>query len=163
MDKHTKDLIEILGNELETFNRFLILLDEQHRCLVKGDVDSLNRVNAELEELSNQADRFELKRQSVVREIATNFNLEDNSAKLNGILEKLDSISKNRLQELRQSILDVHAQVERKSQRNKFLIDRSQSLIAESMRIIAGRQSPIYAKDPANSRKSEGVLVDRSA
>lgn len=163
MDKHTKDLIEILGNELETFNRFLILLDEQHRCLVKGDVDSLNRVNAELEELSNQADRFELKRQSVVREIATNFNLEDNSAKLNGILEKLDSISKNRLQELRQSILDVHAQVERKSQRNKFLIDRSRSLIAESMRIIAGRQSPIYAKDPANSRKSEGVLVDRSA
>ncbi len=163
MDDSTKNLAEILGSELEIFDRFLRLLDEQHRCLIKSDIEALNRVNSELEGLSNQADQFEFRRQEIAREVASRLNIDGDRPNLNGIIEKLDSLSRNRLQDLRNSILDVHKKVEQKSRRNRFLIDRSRNLIAESMRLIADRPAPTYSKNPANARNGEGVVLDRSA
>ncbi len=163
MDDPTKNLAEILSSELEILDKFLSLLDEQHRCLVKSDIETLAKVNSEIEGLSNQADRFEFRRQEIVKEMASRLNIEADRPNLSGIIEKLDSLSQDRLHDLRNSILDVHKRVEQKSRRNRFLIDRSRNLIAESMRLIAGRPAPIYSRNPANTRNGEGVVVDRSA
>jgi hypothetical protein len=158
-----KELTEILGQELETFNRFMFLLDEQHRQLVKRDIEGLNMTNSELDMLCNKATDLEKGRQSIVQEISKQMNIESDNIKLNDLLERLEGISSDRLKSLRQAILDIHEKIERKSAQNRFLIDKSRNLIAESIKILSSRPSPVYQNPrPDRVYGGEGKLVNRS-
>jgi hypothetical protein len=159
-----KELTEILSQELETFNRFMVLLDKQHQQLINRDVDGLVLTNSELDLLCNKTTELERCRQGVVMEMSQQMKIDSDNPKLSDLLVRLDNISSDRLKALRQAILDIHSRIERKSAQNRFLIDKSRNLIAESMKILTSRPSPIYQK-PQSERVSggEGKLVNRSA
>jgi hypothetical protein len=158
------ELTEILGKELETFNRFLFLLDEQHKQVVRRDLAGLGNTNSELDLLCNQASELERARQSIVQSISNQMNIESTNLRLSDLLERLDQISSNRLNALRQAILDVHQKIEEKSIRNRFLIDKSRNLIAESMKILANRPSPVYQRPQSDKTKPPlSKLVNWSA
>jgi len=157
-------LTDILNQELETFNRFLLLLDQQHKQIVSRDLDELGKTNSELDILCNKAHFLEEKRIDAVNNITTKMKFNGEKLKLSDLLPRLDRISGQKLQLLRESIQNAHSRVEEKSKRNQRLIEKSRQLIAESMKIIASRPSPIYKKPgPGQAKISEGNLINRSA
>jgi DNA repair exonuclease SbcCD ATPase subunit len=158
------ELADVLNQELETFNRFLVLLDDQNRQIAKNDIESLAKTNADLDVLSNQASDLERFRQSLTEEISAQMRLENHNPSLNELLSRLEGISSERLQTLRRAILEVHSKIAEKSKRNKFLIDKSRFLIAESMKIMSSRPSATYERPRAEKMANgEGGLVNRSA
>jgi hypothetical protein len=157
------ELANTLNQELDTFNRFLVLLDDQNRQIAKNDIDALAKTNADLDMLSNQAGDLERYRQSLTQELSEQLKFEKNNPTLNDLMNRLDSISSERLQRLRQAILEVHKKIADKSRRNKFLIDKSRFLIAESMKIIGNRPPATYERPRVEKNAiSEGNLVNRS-
>jgi len=164
MREYMEPLSEILGQELETFNRFLSLLDDQHKQLVGRDLDGLNRTNSELDLLSNKAGDLERNRQALTSKLTAELKMEGDNPTLTQMLAKLDGMTSSRLGSLRTAILDIHKCIEDKAARNRFLIEKSRTLIADSMKILAGHPSPNYEK-PNGGRKSavKSSLVNRSA
>jgi len=158
-----KKLADILNQELDTFNRFLTLLDAQHKQIVSRDLTDLNKTNSEIDLLSNKTHILEKMRIEEVRNISRQLKLNQNNLKLGDLLPRLDSITSNRLQQLRQAILTAHKYVEEKSRRNKQLIEKSRKLIFESMKIMSSRPSPVYNKPgPTRENIHEGGLINRS-
>jgi hypothetical protein len=157
------ELANTLNQELDTFNRFLVLLDDQNRQIAKNDINALAKTNADLDMLSNQAGDLERYRQSLTQELSEQLKFEKNNPTLNDLMNRLDSISSERLQRLRQAILEVHKKIAEKSRRNKFLIDKSRFLIAESMKIIGNRTPATYERPRIEKiAVNEGNLVNRS-
>jgi flagellar biosynthesis/type III secretory pathway chaperone len=164
MIDHIDELKDTLNQELETFNRFLVLLDEQHRRIAKNDIDGLEKISADLDLLSNQAADLERQRQAVTKNISGSINLENPNPTLSELLARLEGISPDGLIDLRQAIIDVHEKIVEKSTRNKFLIDKSRFLIAESMKILSSRPAPTYARPrPENMAAADRNLINRSA
>jgi hypothetical protein len=157
------ELANTLNQELDTFNRFLVLLDDQSRQIAKNDIDALAKTNADIDLLSNQAADLERYRQSLTHELSEQLKFEKNNPTLNELVNRLDSISSERLLTLRQAILEVHKKIAEKSRRNKFLIDKSRFLIAESMKIMGNRPSATYERPRIEKNVvSESNLVNRS-
>jgi len=157
-------LTEILNRELDTFNRFLDLLDIQHKQIISNDVEALDKTNAELELLGHQTSQLENLRSKEVVQIANDYSIRKDDVHIKDILPKLDSLSKSRMEEVRQSLLSTHRMIEKKSQRNKNLIDKSRKLISDSMQIICQRPAPTYKKDAPDEKSfDEGRLLNRSA
>ena len=163
MERLMENLTEILNQELDVFNSFLSLLDSQHKQIISGDLEELGKTNSKLDILSNQAQLLEKRRLELVYNLTAEMDLNGSDIKLKDLLPHLDRSSSNRLQLLRESILGAHRQVEAKSARNKKLIDKSRDLIAESLRIVTAKPSPVYQKPgPKAQMRREGNLVNRS-
>lgn len=157
-------IAEILNEELETFNKFLSLLDVQHKQIISRDVDELAKTNSELDLLSNKAALLERSRMELVGVLADRPEFKNSKLTLTDILPKLDRLTGNRLKLLRDSIKSTHQRIEEKSARNKKLIEKSRKLISDSMKILAKRPSPVYQKPgPGQPAIREGSLVNRSA
>ena len=156
-------LTEILNQELEIFDEFLQLLDQQHKQIISRDIEELNKTNTRLDLLSQKANHLEKNRIEIVEEIAGRPEFQKDGLTLSDILPKLDRVSGNRLKLLRDSIKNTHQRIEEKSVRNKKLIENSRKLISDSMKILAKRPSPVYQKPgPAQPAIREGSLVNRS-
>ena len=158
-------LVSILDKELEIFNKFLNLLDDQHKQIISRNITDLNKTDNELDILSIKANDLERKRTTIINEHVKNSDLcIEEDITLRELLPQLDNVTGNRLILLRESIIDAHKRIEEKSMRNKILIDKSRKLISESMRIINGRPSPIYNKPgPIKTEVYEGSIVNHSA
>ena len=152
------NLTDILNQELETFNRFLLLLDQQHKQIVSRDLDEFGKTNSELDILCNKAHLLEKKRIDAVNNISMRMKFDGDKLKLSDLLPRFDRISGQNLQLLRESIQNAHSRVEEKSKRNQRLIEKSRQLIAESLKIIASRPSPIYKKPGPDQAKINEVL-----
>jgi len=158
------EIAGILNQELDTFNRFLVFLDDQNRQIAKNDIDALAKTNADLDLLSNQASDLERYRQSLTQELSRQLKLENDNPTLNDLVNRLGGISSERLNTLRLAILEVHKKIAEKSRRNKFLIDKSRFLIAESMKIMSNRPTATYER-PRTEKPTgaKSCLVNRSA
>jgi flagellar biosynthesis/type III secretory pathway chaperone len=164
MDKSMEKLTEILNQELEAFNRFLALLDQQHKQIVSRDLEGLNNTNSELDLLCNKTNYLERKRIDAVNDISVMTKYKGDNLKLSDIIPRLDKMSSQNLLMLRESIQIAHQRIAEKSMRNEKLIEKSRKLIAESMKIITSRPSPVYKKPgPGQAAITEGSLISRSA
>ena len=88
-----ENLTEILNQELEVFNLFLSLLDSQHKQIISGELEELNKTNIKLDLLSNQAQLLEKKRLELVYNLTAEANLSDSHVKLNDLIPHLDRSS----------------------------------------------------------------------
>ena len=158
-----KRLIDILNQELEIYNRFLSLLDNQHKTIISRDLKGLNDTDSELDLLGLKVFELEEARIETVKEISEKLELDENDVKLRDLLPRLDKVTSNRLYLLREAILTAHKKIEEKSMRNKLLIEKSRELIAQTMKIISQKPSPVYNKPgPARPEVTESNLVNRS-
>ena len=85
-----KKLADILNQELDTFNRFLTLLDAQHKQIVSRDLTDLNKTNSEIDLLSNKTHVLEKRRIEEVRNISRQLKLNQDNLKLGDLLPRLD-------------------------------------------------------------------------
>lgn len=158
-----KKITDILNQELDSSNKFLVLLDDQHRQLACRDLEGLNKTNAELDLLCNKVSDLERKRQRIVEDVSKHMKLNSGNPTLNDILLRLDGISSKPLQQLREAIIDAHRHIEEKRRRNEFLINKSRKLIAESMKILSSKPSPVYSQPgPAKVKAGGGKVVNHA-
>ncbi len=156
-------LAEILNQELEVFNKFLGLLDQQHKQIISRKLEELKQTNSELDFLTLQVTQLENKRMLEVSRMSEELGLSDDDIKLRDLLPDLDTKTSFRLKMLRESIVGAHRRAEEKSLRNKKLIERSRKLIADSIAIVSSKPSPIYQKPgPGQPSMREGSMVNRS-
>ena len=156
-------LIDILNRELEAYNRFLGLLDDQHKMIISRNLEGLNETDNELDLLAIKVSELEKIRIDITKDVSGKLKLSDKDLKLRDLLPRLDSVSSGRLHLLREAIVGAHKQVEEKSMRNKLLIEKARELISETMKIISRRSSPVYDKPgPEKPRVFDSSLVNRS-
>lgn len=149
-------LANILNQELEVFNRFLVLLDQQHKQIINKQLEELNNTSMQLDLLTGKIRHLESRRMKAVNKIAGELDLAEKSPKLRDILPHLRSDSSNRLHLLRKAILSAHKQAEEKSLRNKRLCEKSRRLIADSMQAIAKQPSPVFHESCHNRPAMSG-------
>ncbi|OQX92724.1 MAG: hypothetical protein B6D58_01430 [candidate division Zixibacteria bacterium 4484_95] len=154
-----KKLTDILNKELDSYNRFLVLLDDQHQQLACRDLEGLNKTNAELDLLCNKVSELERERQKIVKDISKRMELSPSNLTLDDILSRLDGISNESLQQLRKAIVDTHEHIEEKRKRNEFLINKSRQLITKSVKILSSKPSHVYGQPGQSKVKARGGKV----
>ena len=157
-------LIDIIAREANLFESFLRSLQQQQQMLVRGDMDGLNRVTAQQQELLEESRRLNDEREELIARIGE-ANAIEGDITVSRLLEVADADQAQRLQHLRDLILELHEQIERTRNSNAMLINQSRQIIADTMAELSRvhRPRPGYTVSGTAADDSRALVMDRRA
>ncbi|MFQ5607704.1 MAG: flagellar protein FlgN [Candidatus Zixiibacteriota bacterium] len=141
MSQALNDLIETLSAEAELFETALELLDRQRDMIVANDTDGLMQVTEAQREKLVESKLLDKKRRELVDAVAADSHLSGDIT-VSRLLESVSPEVGLRLSGLRDAILDLNEKIEEGKERNRFLINKSRDLIAESLKSINRMSNP---------------------
>lgn len=137
MYRQLRKLLEILSRESGCYSMLLELLQEEHDCIGRNDVDKLNEIVNRQNTVILELKALEEARSSLVKKIARDLGISAEGLSLTALAEHVDEpfsetlISYgNRIDELSRKIQQINAN-------NSYLIDKSISFIVSALRIFA--------------------------
>jgi len=157
-------LIQLIGREAALFESFLELLEEQKRMLVDNDAEGLRRVTEVQREKLVESQLLDKERQALIEEIGRTHDVDDDLT-VSRLLEFTDRDQADRLQRLKELILDLNDRITRARNTNVMLLNQSREFIARTMTMLSKINHPenTYARNGAASTDASAVIVDRRA
>ncbi len=149
MESIIEELIAIIAQEIETFNKLLNTLHDKQRAIVEGEIEQLNAsVKAETA-IASETKTLEEERLARARQLARTLEMEEVDPKLSEIIDKVEKKYAQRLDEQRDLLRALIEKVQVLNQNNQFLLDYSLNFIEKSMELLltGGQKLPIYQKD----------------
>jgi hypothetical protein len=155
-------LIDIISREARLFESFLHLLEQQKRALVANDLAELNRITRLQQEALAASHQLNDERVRTVTAIKAEQNFEEDLT-ISRLIALADSEQAKRLNELRELLLGLNAQILEVRNTNAFLINESRDLIARTMVMLSRtRQTDnTYGRDAVCNERSQAVALDR--
>ena len=132
------ELIEIVQEEVCTFQRLLDNMEREQRALVSNDVETLDSMVAEQQNLTTQAGRLEAERTKVVNLLSTVLGEEPDSVTLKRLVEQAQGPHSERLSEMRETLIDLQEKIRRTNRHNLLLIKQSMKYVDKTLQILTG-------------------------
>lgn len=166
MDVEIKELAEILSREQEVYQKYLELLTEQQRHLMKNDVNSVKATTDLINHLAQEAADLESGRARVMSRLKRIGALKPGQDSLAKILEKFKGPQFDELEKLKSTLLDVHSRIKDQSARNELLIANSMKMIANTMQYIHELNNPqVTYNNPSTAKRDslqQKTLISRT-
>ena len=154
MDIEIIELSEILGRELEVYQKYLELLTEQQIYLMKNDVQNVKATTDLINNLAQQAADLESGRARIMERFRRAGTIQKGQDSLARILEKLQGPQFDELEKLKETLLDIHSRIKEQSLRNELLIDNSMKVIANTMQYIHEMNNPqVTYNNPSTTKR----------
>lgn len=131
-----EEMIEILEKQYEIYQEMLKISEKKTDIVVKDKVDELKELVTREEELVGKFIVLEKRRVSIVKEFGKSKGI-DGIPKIPKICEYFPE-NKDRLMELRESILSITKKIDEKNKLNEKLIKNSLDYINFSVGLITG-------------------------
>ena len=164
MEEIVEELIAIIAEEIEAFNKLLETLHEKQKAIVEGEIGELNDRVRDEAELAGQTRSLEVERLKRSQELAAELEMENLNPRLSEIIEKVEKKYALRLKEQRELLKSLIEKIQVLNKNNQFLLNYSLNFIEKSMELL------LTGNDPANIYKKDGQLrkeirkfVDHSA
>lgn len=156
------ELRDHLGNILNLYKELIELSREKQGELVKGNVESLDKLNKKEENLVFQASRMEAERYRCAREMAEVYNLSED-AKLSELIEEAPPKEKEELTILLNELLLVVEEIDKLNQENIALIQQSLKYVNFTIDVLSQNPpSGTYGStEKDNKAGNVSRLVDR--
>ena len=157
-------LIKTLGREAALFEKFLGLLEDQQRMLVKNNVEGLKEVTAELHEKLSESWLLNDQREKLVEEIRVT-NAIEGDLNVTRLLEIVEENQADKLIRLRELINNLNDKIATTRDQNAMLLNRSREYIHKTMEMLSRINGPKtgYAADGVIDMSSCNVALDRRA
>ncbi len=136
------DLLSNLDEQLENYEYLLGLSYEKKDTLINNDIDELQKITQLENTLVGKNTRLEKKRMSVMSDIASVMNKNENELTLIALSELVkDSPEHDQLVAVTSKIRDNLTELKSINDQNKLLIDNSLDYINFSMNLLSGAMS----------------------
>ena len=125
MEQKILQLIELIGEEVVIFEKFVELLNRQQEALVANDMELLATVTQEQERLALATSQVEKRRAELVRTLSHELNRDSNDINLTELAKLVAEPELNQLRTLQTTLIGLHNQISTIKSRNDFLIRKS--------------------------------------
>jgi hypothetical protein len=159
------ELIEILSAEQKIYQQYLQLLTEQQECLIKNDLDAIRESTEKINTLAQQATNLENGRQKIIARLSNSAEIKFDDINISKLIEKFAGPGFGKLEQLKDTIMEMHEQVTRQKTRNELLIDQSMGIISQTIQFIHEVNNPrVVYENPAKLKGgagNNGALISR--
>lgn len=163
MENIIEDLIAVIAEEIDAFNKLLQALHSKQKAIVEGEIGRLNESVAQETQLAGQTKSLEEERLQRSRELARELSLENLNPKLSEIIEKVEEKYAQRLREQRDLLKALIGKIQHLNKSNQFLLDYSIKFVEKSMELLltGEEKTNVYEKNGQLCKKTQkNKLVD---
>ncbi len=163
MEKIIEELITIISQEIDAFNRLLTTLHEKQRAIVEGEVARLNDSVRDESRLTSETQSLEAERLKRSQALAEELEMKNLNPKLSEIIVSVEKKYARRLQEQRDLLKSLIGKIQVLNKNNQFLLNYSLNFIEKSMELLLTGHDParIYEKD-GKMRQEVRKVIDKS-
>lgn len=162
------ELIEVLGEEYETYNGLIPISREKTQIIVKNDTTTLQEITAKEQEAIDRITSLENKRARIMEDIKTVLGKQNDNLNLSTLINLLDKQHKEKraLSELHDKLKETVNILVDINNRNKVLIQQSLDMIEFNINYLQStRMSPgnnTYTKNASqgNDKNSQTGMFD---
>lgn len=163
MEKIIEELMTIISQEIDAFNRLLTTLHEKQRAIVEGEVARLNDSVRDETRLTSETQSLEVERLKRSQALAEELDMKNLNPKLSEIIENVEKKYAHRLREQRNLLKSLIGKIQVLNKNNQFLLNYSLNFIEKSMELLLTGHDParIYEKD-GKMRQEVRKVIDQS-
>lgn len=166
MDRELKELTKILKAEKEVFVKYLEKLTDQQKALIENNLDDIRSSVEQINILAQEAVNLENGRRTVIDRLSRKLGMAAEDVSVGKLLEKFKGPNFEELEQLKNTILEIHQKVKTQKNRNELLIEQSMSIIRQTVNYINEVRNPkvTYANPVSTRRGAEdsGALLSRT-
>lgn len=155
-----EELITVLGQEKEIYEKLIPISERKTAILIREDLPELQKITDEEQSLLDAAYAADRKREKIIADIGVVLNRDPKELDLTTLAKLMarQPAEKKQLSELHDSLKPVMQQLVNVNQRNKVLIENSLEMIEFNMNFIQStRMSPGSNNYNRNASSSYGI------
>lgn len=158
------ELIAYLNKEVSLFETFLELLERQQKALVENDVTALNEITERQREKLIDGGTLAGKREEVIGKLALEHKM-TRDLTIGKLIKSVSSGQATVLEQIRNTIFDLHEKIGNVRSQNAMLINRSRENIMKTMELLGRFKVPNcnYQKEGKVGNLQTSLALDRRA
>lgn len=133
-----QDLMAILEEEIDAFRRMLDLTAQQQRALTRDDIEAIRSAGERQERVAEEIRLIEARRLHIVRGIGQRAGLREDQLSLQRLSELCRGQDAERMRALRDTLLDLHAEIRRANRNNALLIRHALRYVSRTLQLFKG-------------------------
>lgn len=159
-----EELISVLERENEAYSQLLKLSMAKTPVIISADLDALGKITDDEQEIVNQINILEKKREEGMKDIATVINKDVNKLKLTDLIDMLQSrpTEQNRLAAVYDKLVDTLGQMRRVNEQNRELINESLEMIQFDMNVLQAYKAAPETANYTGNAYSAGMYMGTS-
>lgn len=138
MNSLVSQLIEVINREILCLEKFLTLLSEEQKIVVKNDIDSLRASIEEQEKIIADGRKLEEARIKLTDSLAEKLKIDKGEVNISKLIELVEESYSTELRELQSTLSSLYTKLERQRKKNEFLIKQSMKYVDKSVNIFLG-------------------------
>lgn len=135
-----ENLLDVLEQEEQVYKKLLELSTRKTPIIIKGDITALQAITDEEQMAVDDINRFEKKREEVMKDIANVINKDVNTLKLTHLIEMLKTQPREqkRLAEINDKLKETTKQMKRINEQNRELIENALEMVSFDLNLLKG-------------------------
>ena len=162
-----KDMMAVLEEEVDVFRKMHGLLTQEQKALTRDDVEGIKSAVENQKQLGEAVRLVDARRDQIAKAIGLKIGVGEEPMTINRLCELYDGEEGERMLELRDSLLDLQAEIRRVNRNNAFLIRHAMRYVDKIMFLLKSGDgsSRIYLPSGAADSVSAGMrpAVNRTA
>ena len=152
--------IELITQEVDSLENFLVLLKEEEEYLLKNHFDLLRDSIQKREKALIRSRILEKNRKDITTQISRDLKIEQNKTSLFKVSQLLDSSYSSKIDDLQKTLLGLHRKVEIQRKKNEELIKDSMVYMDQDMKLLLESAENSYlANDLFKKNQTKPTLI----
>jgi FlgN protein len=161
MGKLLRELNALIESEIELYNKFILLLNEQWDCITNYSLDSLNEIVDKKEVMVRQMHQLEKKRAGLMEKIARLRGVPEEGLTLKKIIQTTVNPIRVNLGKARETLLSQIATINELHEGIKGLMDHSSLSLKKTLAFVHSKSEEENSAYHPNGKLGEGNLQGR--
>ena len=162
-----KDMMAVLEEEVDVFRKMHGILIQEQKALTRDDVEGIKSTVEEQKQLGEAVRLIDARRGQIAMAIGEKLGVGEEPMTINRVCEIYDGEEGERMLELRDSLLDLQAEIRHVNRNNAYLIRHAMRYIDKIMFLLKSGDGSnrIYLPSGAADNVSAGMraAVNRTA
>lgn len=157
-------LIRILSQEIVTYTKLLISLEEKQQAIIQGKVDEMHLITEKEQSILSDAKLTENERNLAISNLRNNSNSMKDVENLTQLIAVVETKYHSRLTEIQESLQNILEKVALKNEQNKFLLNHSIHFVQTMIKDLLSsneNMNDLYAQNGRRIDPKYLALLDR--
>ena len=156
-----KNLQDVLEQKIRLYENFILLLNEEWKCVSQYSYDDLQNIIAKKDDQVMQMQALENSRSSLMKKIAGDLKVKSSGLTLKKLIQLKDNPYRENLSNCRKILLSNIQKINILSSKIKNFMDRSALSLKKSIAFIHSESEKANSPYEANGQVLEGKLQSR--
>ncbi len=163
---YLKELIRVLGIEKKLYLELTDMAKEKQKVIINNNIEQLANYLTQEQDLIADIENVEKERRQAVIGLCTELDMPDKELSFTKLRELLDESAKSKLDQFKESLLEVLEELHSVNETNRILIEEAMRINDFTLRLLTQAAmpstKPTYTKTGVDKEKSQH-LIDKRA